>query len=80
VRPQEALARLDPRVPVLLIGGGADERVPPDVVRAAFAALPTEPGRKLLWIRDGSEHGQVWLDDPAGYRERLGGLLGLVGG
>ena len=71
VRPAEALRRLPPRVPVLLIGAGHDVRVPPERVRALFDRLPTEAGRKELWIVPEAEHGRVWFEDPDGYRERL---------
>jgi alpha-beta hydrolase superfamily lysophospholipase len=75
VRPIDALARLDPDVPVLVISGGADERMPPRSVTAIFDRLPTRPAQKTLWIRPGSDHGQVWNDDPAGYREHLAAFL-----
>lgn len=78
VHPAAALRELPPNVPVLLIGGGEDRRVPPDVVRELFAALPTRPELKQLWIRDGSDHGHVWADDPDGYRRHLSEFLATV--
>ncbi|HYC78524.1 MAG TPA: alpha/beta hydrolase [Planctomycetota bacterium] len=78
VHPTEALRRLSPDVPVLLIGGGDDDRMPPASVRALFEALPTRPELKALWIREGSDHGRVWEDDPEGYRLRLAALLDLA--
>lgn len=78
LRPIDAVRDLDPEVPVLLVGAGVDDRMPPAVVRAVFAALPQAEDRKRLWIRAGSGHGKVFEDDPDGYRERLAWLLDLA--
>jgi dienelactone hydrolase len=75
LRPIESLAALPDTIAALVVGGGLDHRMPPEVVRRVHDALRAPPGRKELWIREGSEHGQVWLDDPAGYRARLGSLI-----
>lgn len=75
VRPQEVLKSLPADLPVLVIGGGDDDRMPEATVRALFAQLPMPAARKELWIRPGSGHGRVWHDDPAGYRQRLQALL-----
>jgi hypothetical protein len=71
VKPHEALERLPPNVAVLLIGAGRDERMPPDAVCALFDELPTEPGRKELWIEPEATHGKVWVAAPDAYREHL---------
>ena len=71
MRPIDDLARLNPDMPVLMIGGSEDKRMPPATVQAMFDHLPTKPALKTLWIRPGSTHGQVWNDDPVGYREHL---------
>ena len=73
--PAVSLQALAPEVPVLVIGGGDDQRMPPQVVRQVFERLPTRPERKRLWIRPGSDHGSVFVDDPQGYREHLQWLL-----
>ncbi len=78
VEPREALARLSPRVAVLFIGAGRDERMPPDTVRALFDALPTAPDRKDLWIEPEATHGKVWVKAPDEYRRRLARLLEKV--
>jgi uncharacterized protein len=78
VRPIDAIRRLSPDVRVLLVGGGEDSRMPPEVVRAVFDALPTLPDRKELWIRDGSDHGVVWLDAPDDYARRLRSIVDAV--
>ncbi|MCA8955193.1 MAG: alpha/beta fold hydrolase [Planctomycetes bacterium] len=75
IRPVDALRALPPTLPSLLVGAGHDYRVPPEVVRAAFAALRAPEGRKELWVAPESRHGQVWLDRPAEYRQRLTALL-----
>ncbi|MFM1872003.1 MAG: hypothetical protein RL398_1425 [Planctomycetota bacterium] len=71
VQPIEVLATLAHDLPVLIVGGGEDDRAPSETVRELFARLPMPDAKKRLWIRDGSGHGDVWKDDPAGYRERL---------
>lgn len=78
VRPIEDAARLPRGLPALVIGGGDDHRVPPAGVRAVYDRIPSGPERKTLWIRAGSDHGQVWNDDPAGYRERIEAFLRLA--
>jgi pimeloyl-ACP methyl ester carboxylesterase len=75
VRPIDALRRLPASLPALVVGGGDDERSPPEVVREAYEAIPAPASLKTLWIRDGSGHGEVWTDDPAGYRADLAALL-----
>lgn len=78
VEPRAAFRELPPKMPVLLIGGGDDQRMPPAAVKTLFGELPTQPGRKELWIRPGSDHGAVWSDDPGAYREHLRAFLELV--
>lgn len=75
VKPREELARLPPRMPVLFIGAGHDQRMPPDAVRALFASLPTAPDRKELWIEPEATHGKVWVQAPDEYRRRLARFL-----
>jgi len=74
VKPGEALARLSPRVAILLIGAGRDERVPPESVRALFERLPTPAGRKEIWIEPEATHGKVFVADPEAYRRHLAWL------
>lgn len=74
-RPADALARLPASVAALVIGGGQDDRVTPDDVRAAFAHLAAPAERKELWIHPEADHGDVWNVDPDGYRARLASLL-----
>ena len=80
LRPVDALRELPPGLPALVIGGGNDDRMPPEVVRAVFAALPTTADKKEVWIREGSGHGRVWADDPDGYLEHLARFLERVAG
>lgn len=75
IAPPSALRQVPPDVPALIIGGGDDLRAPPEVVRQVYDALLAPPGTKELWIREGSDHGSVWTDDPAGYKARLTALL-----
>ncbi|MEM7199456.1 MAG: alpha/beta hydrolase [Planctomycetota bacterium] len=71
VRPGAALAKLAPNVPVLLVGGGDDRRVPPDTIAQLFDSLPTTPSRKSMWIEPAAGHGSVWSVAPAKYRQHL---------
>jgi alpha-beta hydrolase superfamily lysophospholipase len=77
-RPAHALARLPATLSALVIGGGRDDRVTPDDMRAAFAQLASPADRKELWLQDAAEHGNVWNVDPAGYRARLATFLERV--
>lgn len=75
VRPLDVLASLPATLPVLVVGGGEDDRMPEAMVRSLYAALPMPEGMKELWIRGGSGHGNVWTDDPRGYEQRIRSLL-----
>jgi pimeloyl-ACP methyl ester carboxylesterase len=75
VNPRESLARLSPRVPVLLIGAGHDWRMPPESVQALFESLPTDPEHKELWIEPEATHGKVWVVAPEEYLEHLKRLV-----
>lgn len=75
IRPGAVLQSLPTDLPLLVVGGGNDDRAPPDSVAALFAGLPMADGNKELWLRPGSGHGRVWLDDPSGYEQRLRALL-----
>jgi len=75
VKPAKALAQLSPKVSVLLIGAGKDERMPPASVRALFDALPTPPERKQLWIDESATHGKVFVTAADEYRRRLAAFL-----
>jgi alpha-beta hydrolase superfamily lysophospholipase len=79
IRPSESFARTSPDVPVLLVGGGEDVRMPPSTLEEVFRRLPTRPEKKRLWIRPGSDHGQVWVDDPQEYGRKLSEFLTLLG-
>jgi alpha-beta hydrolase superfamily lysophospholipase len=70
-----ALSRLPKSTAVLFITAGQDDRVPVESVKSWFAALPTEPDRKDLWIVPDAKHGKVWEVDPAGYRAHLEQIL-----
>ncbi|MBK8974811.1 MAG: alpha/beta hydrolase [Planctomycetes bacterium] len=78
VRPIDALCGVPPELPVLIIGAGIDDRMPPAVVRDVFDALPTLADRKQLWIAPDAEHGRVFDADPLGYRDHLAWLLGQI--
>lgn len=78
VRPIDDVARLRPDLPALVIGGSDDARMPPASVRAVFDRIPSRPDLKTLWIRPGADHGQVWNDDPEGYRSHLEAFLRIV--
>ena len=73
--PADVLATLPHDLPVLVVGAGIDDRAPPDTVERLFARLPMPAAKKQLWMVPTSRHGHVFLDDPAGYAERLRWLL-----
>jgi pimeloyl-ACP methyl ester carboxylesterase len=78
VRPVDDVARLPASVPALVMGGSEDVQMPPDSVRRVWERVPAPPDRKILWIRQGTRHGQLWNDDPGGYRARLAELMKLA--
>jgi hypothetical protein len=43
-------------------------------VRALFAALPTAPDRKELWMVPEASHGKVWITAADEYRRKLARL------
>lgn len=75
VAPGEVLATLPHDLPVLMIGGGDDDKAPPDTVERLFARLPTLPAAKRLWIEPGVGHGRVFLERQPAYAEHLAWLL-----
>ena len=58
--------------PVLLIHGGADDFVPPEMLQRAWAVLP---GPKEKLIVPGAGHAESALVDPARYWEAVDGFL-----
>lgn len=75
IRPMEALRKLAPSVRALVIGAGADDRVPTTDVEGAWQALPAPAKDKVLWIEPEAEHGAVWEKAPERYYRELGRLL-----
>lgn len=75
-----SLCRISPKIPILLIAAGQDDRVPLEEAQALFAKLPTEPDRKQLWTVDSATHGKVWEVEPEEYRKRVAGLIDLAVG
>lgn len=75
LRPADVLATLPHDLPVLVVGAGIDDRAPPATVERLFARLPMHAEKKQLWMAPDSRHGQVFLDQPAAYAERLRWLL-----
>ncbi len=73
--PADVLATLPADLPVLVVGAGRDDRAPPATVERLFARLPMHASGKQLWMAPDSGHGQVFLDQPAAYAERLRWLL-----
>lgn len=75
VRPAVVLGGLRADLPILLIGGGDDDKAPPETVQAIHDALPMPPGVKELWLQPGAGHGDVWKLAPAAYEQHLADLL-----
>jgi alpha-beta hydrolase superfamily lysophospholipase len=71
VRPAAALTGLPASLPVLLIGGADDDKVPSANVQALYDSLPMPPRVKELWIVAGAGHGDGWLVAPREYEQRL---------
>ncbi|MGE3172569.1 MAG: alpha/beta hydrolase [Planctomycetota bacterium] len=75
VRPTAALQGLPQTLPVLLIGGAHDDKVPVEAVRALYDSLPMPAGTKDVWIVDDAHHGDAWLRHPDRYEARLDAFL-----
>lgn len=75
VSPLRTVAGLRGDLAALVVAAGEDDRAPPATVEALYRALPMAAGRKEYWLAPASRHGQVWIDDPAGYETRLRALL-----
>lgn len=77
-QPARCLAGMPATLPVLLIGGELDDKVPQEVVRALHDSLPMAPGTKDAWIVAGAGHGDAWKLAPAEYRDRLAAFLARI--
>jgi uncharacterized protein len=75
VQPARALCGLDNRLPVLLIGGARDDKVPAESVRALYDSLPMPPGTKELWMVADAGHGDAWQKDAGQYERRLANFV-----
>lgn len=75
VKPGEALYGLGADLPILLVGGDGDDKVPPESVQQLHEELPMGPGTKEVWIVAGARHGDAWLHAPEAYAEKLEALL-----
>ena len=71
VRPAAALQGLPANLPVLLIGGEHDDKVPAASVQALFDSLPMATGTKQLWMVPGEGHGDGFVRDPEAYAAHL---------
>lgn len=75
VAPTDVLATLPVDLPMLVIGGGNDDRAPPATVQRLFDRLPMPPERRELWIEPEGGHGDLAVHQPEHYRECLTRLL-----
>ena len=75
VCPSDVLATLPPDLPMLLIGGGRDNRAPAVTVERMYERLPMPAALKDLWIEADGEHGGMIDSHTAEYRRRLAALL-----
>jgi alpha-beta hydrolase superfamily lysophospholipase len=75
VQPLRVLAELPQDLPMLVVAGGEDDKVPVEHAQRLFDALPMPTGVKELWIDPAAGHGNAWLQDPPQYERRLGELL-----
>lgn len=78
VSPGEVLATLPVDLPMLLIGGGTDDRAPPATVQRLFDRLPMPPHLRELWIEPSGGHGDLAVKEPEHYRQGLQRLLGRL--
>jgi pimeloyl-ACP methyl ester carboxylesterase len=67
-----------PSVPVLLIYGRDDQRMPPVVAESIFAAVPDS--NRELWFVDGAGHGAAYRTEPHRYLKRVVDFLSVATG
>ncbi|MCA8974271.1 MAG: alpha/beta fold hydrolase [Planctomycetes bacterium] len=75
VAPAEVLATLPHDLPMLVIGGGTDDRAPPESVERLFARLPMPASKRELWIEPDGGHGDLSRQRPDQYAACLERLL-----
>ncbi len=73
-----AAVRKMPSVPVLLIYGTDDQRMPPTVAESVFAVIPN-PDREL-WFVDGAGHGAAYRTQPHEYLKHVVDFLSVATG
>jgi len=71
VRPAAALQGLSANLPMLLIGGEHDDKVPAASVQALFDSLPMPTGTKELWLVTDAGHGDAFARQPDAYALHL---------
>lgn len=67
-----------PNVPVLLIYGRDDRRMPPEVADSVFSAV-ADPDREL-WFVDGAGHGAAYRTEPRQYIKHVVDFLSIATG
>ena len=72
----EAAIRESGDLPLLVIAGGRDRRMPPDVAQRLFEASAS--GRKRLLIIPEATHGEAIRADRAGYLEAVFGFFAII--
>jgi pimeloyl-ACP methyl ester carboxylesterase len=72
ISPLEAVGKIPPTVPVLILAGGADREATPDEARALFERVRSHAELVLF---DGATHARLFEADPGLYRRSVLGLL-----
>lgn len=75
VAPERSLCSLSPDLPILLIGGDGDDKVPSEAVLSLFANLPMAEPQKEVWIVPGAHHGDAFHLVPDDYEAHLRAFL-----
>ncbi len=70
ISPRNALEKV--KVPVMIVGGGADRYTPPNETRSMFEAAHRNGE---IWILEGLAHNQVVSDQSPAMRQRLSAFL-----
>ncbi len=78
VRPAAALQGLAADLPVLLIGGELDDKVPAAAVQALFDSLPMAMPTKALWLVAGAGHGDACHSHADDYERHLAAFVQRV--
>lgn len=80
LQPAVALQGVSAQLPMLLIGGEHDDKVPASSVQALYDSLPMAAPTKELWLVEGAGHGDAFHSHAAEYERHLDAFVRRLAG